>query len=267
MSDRRTDVDTSRRRRLMIVNAARALGELAAAGKRRVLRRHRPAVDGGQPRPPPVRPAAGARLRVAVHRLEADTACRCRSATASWATPPTPSSACPRSSPTGCRPAASTSASSAAPSSTGSPTSTRPSSASYDAPAHAAAGRRRRARDRRVGGRGHGDHAPDAHGRSSIAATSARRWGSATARAIASGSACAAAGPQLVITDLGLLQPDPDTCELVHDRASHPGVTREQCTAGDRLAAAVRAPISATTVSADRLASSPRCGRARRRRA
>lgn len=37
-------------------------------------------------------------------------------------------------------------------------------------------------------------------------------------------------GPQLVITDLGLLQPDPDTSELTMT-ALHPGVTREQCTA------------------------------------
>jgi glutaconate CoA-transferase subunit B len=37
-------------------------------------------------------------------------------------------------------------------------------------------------------------------------------------------------GPKLVITDLGLLQPDPQTCELVMT-ALHPGVTREACTA------------------------------------
>jgi glutaconate CoA-transferase subunit B len=35
-------------------------------------------------------------------------------------------------------------------------------------------------------------------------------------------------GPQLVITDLGLLEPDPSTCELVLT-ALHPGVTVEQC--------------------------------------
>ncbi|MBI5087470.1 MAG: CoA-transferase subunit beta [Actinobacteria bacterium] len=37
-------------------------------------------------------------------------------------------------------------------------------------------------------------------------------------------------GPLLVITDLGLLEPDPESCELVMT-AIHPGVTREQCTA------------------------------------
>lgn len=37
-------------------------------------------------------------------------------------------------------------------------------------------------------------------------------------------------GPQSVITDLGILRPDPDSCELVMT-AMHPGVTREMCTA------------------------------------
>jgi len=37
-------------------------------------------------------------------------------------------------------------------------------------------------------------------------------------------------GPQLVITDLGVLRPDPVTCEFVL-AATHPGVTPEQCTA------------------------------------
>lgn len=37
-------------------------------------------------------------------------------------------------------------------------------------------------------------------------------------------------GPKLVITDLGLLEPDPETCELIMT-ALHPGVTREDCTA------------------------------------
>ncbi len=35
-------------------------------------------------------------------------------------------------------------------------------------------------------------------------------------------------GPRLVITDLGVLEPDPRTCEFVMT-ALHPGVTREQC--------------------------------------
>jgi glutaconate CoA-transferase subunit B len=37
-------------------------------------------------------------------------------------------------------------------------------------------------------------------------------------------------GPQLVITDLGVLRPDPVTCEFVL-AATHPGVTPEQCAA------------------------------------
>ena len=37
-------------------------------------------------------------------------------------------------------------------------------------------------------------------------------------------------GVQLVVTDLGLLRPDPDTCELTMV-ALHPGVTREQASA------------------------------------
>jgi acyl CoA:acetate/3-ketoacid CoA transferase beta subunit len=35
-------------------------------------------------------------------------------------------------------------------------------------------------------------------------------------------------GPQLVITDLGVLRPDPETCEFVL-AATHPGVTPEHC--------------------------------------
>ena len=58
--------------------------------------------------------------------------------------------------------------------------------------ANAAAGRRRRARDRRVGRGSDGDHATVASGHSSNAATSGRRWGSATVPAIASGSGSAA---------------------------------------------------------------------------
>lgn len=36
-------------------------------------------------------------------------------------------------------------------------------------------------------------------------------------------------GPKWVVTDLGVMTPDPETCELVMS-ALHPGVTREQCT-------------------------------------
>jgi glutaconate CoA-transferase subunit B len=37
-------------------------------------------------------------------------------------------------------------------------------------------------------------------------------------------------GPQMIITDLGVLRPDPDTCELVMV-ATHPGVSPEDCIA------------------------------------
>ena len=37
-------------------------------------------------------------------------------------------------------------------------------------------------------------------------------------------------GPRLVITDLGVLEPDPVSCELTLTRL-HPGVTREQARA------------------------------------
>jgi glutaconate CoA-transferase, subunit B len=37
------------------------------------------------------------------------------------------------------------------------------------------------------------------------------------------------AGPQAVITDLGVLEPDPDTCELTLTHV-HPGVSVEQVT-------------------------------------
>ena len=36
-------------------------------------------------------------------------------------------------------------------------------------------------------------------------------------------------GPQWVVTDLGIMTPDPETCELVMS-SMHPGVTRDQCT-------------------------------------
>lgn len=36
-------------------------------------------------------------------------------------------------------------------------------------------------------------------------------------------------GPRLIITDLGVLEPDPESCELILTQI-HPGVTTEQCT-------------------------------------
>ena len=56
-------------------------------------------------------------------------------------------------------------------------------------------------------------------------------------------------GPKWVITDLGFLEPDPVTCELIMT-ALHPGVTREQCTAATgwdlRFAPDVRATLPPT---------------------
>ncbi len=65
---------------------------------------------------------------------------------------------------------------------------------SYENPEDPASRRRRRARDRRIGRLGDGDHAPVDAQRSSSAATSAPRSATATARATARSSACAAAG-------------------------------------------------------------------------
>ena len=78
-------------------------------------------------------------------------------------------------------------------------------------------------------------------GRSSSRSTSSPRSGTAAARATGSCSACAARGPVRVITDLGVLEPDPETAELVLT-ALHQGVTVEQVRARDRLGAAGRRP-------------------------
>ena len=96
-----------------------------AARRDDVLRRHRPAQRGGQPRTRDPRARPGPDLRVGHDRGQAQRRCRCPSGTGSWPRPPMRWSACRRSSTTGCSPAASTSASSARPSSTGTATSTR----------------------------------------------------------------------------------------------------------------------------------------------
>ena len=98
-----------------------------AARQRRLLRRHRAAEQGREPRARDARARLRADLRERLHRREAACTCRSRSATASSPRRPTRSSRCPRSSPTGCRPAASTSASSAPRRSIASATSTAPS--------------------------------------------------------------------------------------------------------------------------------------------
>ncbi len=62
------------------------------------------------------------------------------------------------------------------------------------------------------------------------------------------------AGPQLVITDLGVLEPDAATCELVMT-SLHPGVTVEQCRDATGWDLRFRDGLSATaTPEADELA-------------
>ncbi|MFY1633247.1 CoA-transferase subunit beta [Solwaraspora sp. WMMB335] len=52
-------------------------------------------------------------------------------------------------------------------------------------------------------------------------------------------------GPTLIITDLGLLRPDPDTCELTLTRL-HPGVTLDQVTAATGWPLKVAADLDTT---------------------
>jgi glutaconate CoA-transferase, subunit B len=58
-------------------------------------------------------------------------------------------------------------------------------------------------------------------------------------------------GPKLVITDLGILQPDPDTAELVMT-AVHPGVSRDACTAATGWPLQFAADLGQTTEPTDR---------------
>jgi glutaconate CoA-transferase, subunit B len=54
------------------------------------------------------------------------------------------------------------------------------------------------------------------------------------------------AGPRMVITDLGILEPDPETCELVLTQL-HPGATVEQAIAATGWPLLVRDPLATTT--------------------
>jgi glutaconate CoA-transferase subunit B len=58
------------------------------------------------------------------------------------------------------------------------------------------------------------------------------------------------AGPQKVITDLGVLEPDPDTCELVLTQL-HPGATVEQAKAATGWPLRVREPLPTTESPAE----------------
>ena len=53
------------------------------------------------------------------------------------------------------------------------------------------------------------------------------------------------AGPKMVITDLGVLEPDPDTCELVLTRL-HPGATAEQAREATGWPLVVRDDVATT---------------------
>jgi glutaconate CoA-transferase subunit B len=59
------------------------------------------------------------------------------------------------------------------------------------------------------------------------------------------------AGPKMVITDLGVLEPDPDTCELVLTRL-HPGATVEAAKAATGWPLAIRSPLTETPPPTDR---------------
>ncbi len=58
------------------------------------------------------------------------------------------------------------------------------------------------------------------------------------------------AGPRKVITDLGVLEPDPDTCELVLTQL-HPGATVEQAKAATGWPLLVREPLPTTESPAE----------------
>ena len=154
-------------------------------------------------------------LRVGLHRLEADAPAAVDRRRRARRDGRRRRRRCPRSSPTGCRPGASTSASSAARSSTASATSTRRSSATTSHPKTRLPGAGGAPEIAASAGEVIVDHAPDgARVRRALRLPHVDR-ASATGRATGSGSACAAAARRWVITDLGMLRPDPDTCELV----------------------------------------------------
>ena len=241
---------------MMTVAAARALRR-----RQRLLRRHRAAEHRGQPRPPHPRPRPRAGLRVRRHRRQADAACRCRSATAMlaetadavvtvpeifnyWLQPGRDRRRLPRRGPD------------------------RPlrqhqhhrDRRRYDHPKVRLPGRRRRAGDRRLVRRGDRRRPPDP-----ARVRRARRLrhlgrASATGPATASGSACAARGP-----DAGHHRPRhprarPATRASSSSPTCTPGVDGRPGPGGDRLGAARSPASSATTDAADRRRARRRCG-------
>ena len=213
----------------MIVNAARQLGALAADGHPVCFVGHRPALHRSEPRPPAVLAGAGARLRVRVHRLQADPAAaehrrrrarrdrrRCRLA-------------CPRSSPTGCRP--------------GRIDVGFLGGAQLDKYANinsTVIGDYEHPSTRLPGAGGAPEIAASAGAVMVIMRQSKRAFvercdfrssvGYGDGPGDRERFGLQGGGPKWVITDLGVLEPDPVTCELTMV-ALHPGVTREQAVA------------------------------------
>ena len=107
----------------------------------------------------------------------------------------------------------------------------------YDEPTRAAARRRRRAGDRGVLPRGDRRDAAARRGRSSSRSTSSPPSATAAGRATASVLGLRGRGPTRVITDLGVLEPDPDAKELVLT-ARAPGRLRRGGAGADGVGAA-----------------------------
>ena len=154
------------------------------------------------------------------------TSCRSRSATACSPRPRCRSSACPRSSTTGCRPGGWTSGSCPGPRSTATPTSTPRSSASTTSrtcgcPAPGARPRSPRGCREVIVVMRHRKRA--FVDRVDFVTTCGYGTGP-TDRALLG---LRGAGPVRVITDLGVLEPEPESKELMLT-ALHPGVTVEQ---------------------------------------
>ena len=138
----------------------------------------------------------------------------------------------------------------------------------YDAPDDAAAGLRRRLRDRDQRPPGVRDHAPEPRAASSRRSTSGRRPATSAAPSRPSGSGARAAGSgaarRVVVTDLGIYHFDDDG-EMRLD-SLHPGATLEAGARDDRLGARDRAgPRRDAAADRRRAAPDPRGARSGRR--
>ena len=197
--------------------------------------------------PPPTSPGARTRPTSCWSTSRARSApsrrgCRCRSATASWPTPPTRWSACRRSSTTGCRPGRiDVGFLGAAQIDRFGNINTTVIGDDYDDPKVRLPGR---AAARRRSPPPAGEvivvlrQSPRAFVERVDFVTSVG-YGDGPGRPRAA-RACAARGPVMVITDLGVLEPDPDDLRAHADRAAPGGRDRRRA-GGDRLEAAGRA--------------------------